>query len=173
MSSAVNLRSFRSRVRHRKSAFNKFLNKLKKNPPRGLDKLAARSEAEVWREVDCLSCANCCKEMSPTYTNKDIRRISSHFKITPADFKKKWLRKDRNGDWLNRSTPCQFLDMDTNICGIYNKRPADCAGFPHLPKKRMVDYMHVHKQNIELCPATYKMVEKMMMYLHKRIESRE
>jgi uncharacterized protein len=25
-----------------------------------------------------------------------------------------------------------------------------------------VDYMHVHKQNIEYCPATYKMVEKLM-----------
>jgi len=25
----------------------------------------------------------------------------------------------------------------------------------------MVDYMHVHKQNIEYCPATYKLVEKM------------
>ena len=28
--------------------------------------------------------------------------------------------------------------------------------------KRMKDYAHVHKQNIEYCPATYKMVEKMI-----------
>jgi hypothetical protein len=40
-------------------------------------------------------------------------------------------------------------------------RPADCAGFPHLKKKKMVDYIHVHQQNISYCPATYKMVEKM------------
>jgi hypothetical protein len=25
----------------------------------------------------------------------------------------------------------------------------------------MVDYMHVHQQNIEYCPATYAMVAKM------------
>jgi len=26
----------------------------------------------------------------------------------------------------------------------------------------MSEYIHVHQQNIEYCPATYKMVEKMM-----------
>jgi hypothetical protein len=26
----------------------------------------------------------------------------------------------------------------------------------------MVDYMHVHKQNVQHCPATFKMVEKLM-----------
>jgi Fe-S-cluster containining protein len=162
---AVNLRSFRQRVRHRKTAFKRFLNKLEKNPPRGLDLLTAKSEKEVWREVDCLTCANCCKEMSPTYTVKDVRRIATHFDMKPEAFRKKWLKKDRSGDWLNKSTPCQFLNMEDNKCSIYSIRPADCAGFPHLPKKKMVDYIHVHKQNIEYCPATYKLVEKMMMHL--------
>jgi hypothetical protein len=26
----------------------------------------------------------------------------------------------------------------------------------------MKDYVHVHKQNVEYCPATYRIVEKMM-----------
>jgi Fe-S-cluster containining protein len=51
--------------------------------------------------------------------------------------------------------------LKTNMCSIYEVRPADCAGFPHLTKKKMTEYIHVHKQNIEYCPATYKMVEKM------------
>jgi Fe-S-cluster containining protein len=62
---------------------------------------------------------------------------------------------------MNKQTPCQFLDLKTNYCSIYSIRPADCAGFPHLTKKKMVDYMHVHQQNIEYCPATYAMVAKM------------
>jgi hypothetical protein len=49
------------------------------------------------------------------------------------------------------------------MCSIYEIRPSDCAGFPHLSKKRMIDYIHVHKQNIEYCPATYSMVEKMQL----------
>ena len=66
---------------------------------------------------------------------------------------------------MNVSRPCQFLDLNTNMCTIYEIRPADCAGFPHLTRKKMPDYMHVHKQNIEYCPATYKMVEKLKSIL--------
>ena len=169
----VNLRSFKQRVRHSKGSFRRFLTRLENHQPKGLKELTTRLEKEVWREVDCLSCANCCKTMTPTYTLKDVKRISAHLGMKTEDFKKQWLRKERGtSDWLNKSTPCQFLDMKTNQCGIYEVRPADCAGFPHLPKK-MKDYGHVHKQNIECCPATYKMVEKMMMHLNHPVVSRE
>jgi Fe-S-cluster containining protein len=50
------------------------------------------------------------------------------------------------------------------MCSIYEVRPADCSGFPHLAKRKMTEYMHVHKQNVDLCPATYKMVEKMQAW---------
>ena len=76
----------------------------------------------------------------------------------------KWLYYDRKDkDWMNKQQPCQFLDLNTNMCSIYAVRPADCAGFPHLTKRKMVNYMHVHKQNIAYCPATYRMVEKMKL----------
>jgi len=171
---AVNLRSFKQRVRHRKTSLRRFLTKLEKNPPRKLDEITMAVEKEVWREIDCLSCANCCKTMSPTYTPKDIRLISSHLNMTSQQFKDKWLHKESgSGDWMNKSTPCQFLNLDTNMCGIYEVRPLDCAGFPHLPKRKMVEYMHVHKQNIEYCPATYRMIEKMMEKMKTPILSRE
>jgi Fe-S-cluster containining protein len=163
---AVNLRSFRQKARLNKKKLRTFLRKIEKDTPRGLDKLTASLAPEVWKEIDCLTCANCCKTMSPTFTKTDINRISKHFGQTPAAFTKKWLRKDRIGDMLNKTEPCQFLNLTDNKCSIYEIRPADCAGFPHLPKRKMVDYMHVHKQNIEFCPATYKLVEKMQEALN-------
>jgi Fe-S-cluster containining protein len=100
--------------------------------------------------------------MTPTYTNSDMKRIAGHLDMSIEDFQNKWLKKERGtGDWINKTTPCQFLDEKTNMCGIYEVRPADCAGFPHLSKKKIADYIHVHKQNIDMCPATFKMVEKM------------
>jgi Fe-S-cluster containining protein len=157
------LRSFRKKASIHKRSFRRFLTRLEKNPPRSLDKLAAETEKQVWPETDCLNCANCCKTMTPTYTNTDIKRIAAHLGMTQPAFKKKWLRKERStGDWLNQTNPCQFLNLKDNKCSIYEVRPADCAGFPHLSKKKMVEYMHVHKQNIELCPATFRLVERMM-----------
>ncbi len=159
---AVNLRRFKKQVADNKRRLRRFLTKVEKNPPRGLDKMTPVIDAEVWQEVDCLTCANCCKRMSPTFTKKDVTRIAAHLDMTEEAFREKWLFYDKaDKDWMNVKQPCQFLDLKTNMCSIYEVRPVDCAGFPHLAKKKMVDYVHVHKQNIEYCPATYKMVEKL------------
>ena len=165
----VNLRSFKQKVRHHSKRLKSFLTKLEKNPPKNLDILADKINTEVWKQVDCLSCANCCKTMTPTFTEKDVKRIAAHFEIKPQEFKARWLvyeKKDK--DWVNKKQPCQFLDLSSNMCSIYEVRPLDCAGFPHLNKKKMVDYIHVHKQNIIYCPATYKMVEKMQELIAKQ-----
>ncbi len=158
----INLRSFKQKVTRNKRAFKSYLTRLENKPPKGLDKITPVVEREVWKEIDCLTCANCCKSMTPTFTVQDIKRISAHFNMTPAAFKEKWLfYEKRDKDWQNKKQPCQFLNLADNKCSIYEIRPVDCSGFPHLSKKKMVDYMHVHRQNIEYCPATYKMVERM------------
>jgi uncharacterized protein len=161
MAEQINLRAFRQKANRNKSVFKKFLKKISKKPPRGLDRIAVETDIEVWKEIDCLSCANCCKTMSPTYTGTDVKRIATHLKMTPKEFRKKWLRKDRSGDWMNKTEPCQFLDLSNNYCSIYEVRPRDCAGFPHHTKRHTSQYTHVFEQNIEYCPATYKLVEKM------------
>ena len=159
----INLRSFNQKVRHHKKAFKKYLSKVEKNPPKNINAIVDKVNTEVWQEIDCITCANCCKKMTPTFTIKDIKSIAIHFDMTPKEVKEKWLHQDKkNGDWINVNQPCQFLNLSTNMCAIYEVRPADCAGFPHLKKKKFVEYLHVHKQNISYCPATFKMVEKMM-----------
>jgi Predicted Fe-S-cluster oxidoreductase len=158
----MTLRKMKNQMRANRSSFRRFLTRLEKTPPRGLDLLAVQTDVLVWSETDCLSCANCCKTMTPTFTDKDIKRISAHLHMSEAAFRKKWLKKDRQGDWINTQQPCQFLNLKDNKCSIYEVRPKDCAGFPHHTRRRMVDYMHVFKQNIEYCPATYRLVQRMM-----------
>ena len=162
---AINLRLFKKICLINKRALRHFLARTENNPPKNLDDIAEEIDKQVWAETDCLGCANCCKTMTPTYTFQDMKRIAAHFNMKIKDFKAKWLYLDKSKDWMNVSKPCQFLDRKTNMCTIYEIRPADCAGFPHLTKKKMTDYIHVHKQNILYCPATYNMVER----LKKRI----
>ncbi|MEP6616841.1 MAG: YkgJ family cysteine cluster protein [Ginsengibacter sp.] len=167
---AINLRAHKKKFLTNKRSFRHFLTRVENNPPKELDVIMERIDKEVWAETDCLSCANCCRKMSPTYTFQDMKRIAGHFNMKIKDFKAKWLYLDKKDkDWMNVSQPCQFLDLNTNMCSIYDIRPADCAGFPHLTRKKMPDYMHVHKQNIEYCPATYKMVEKLKERLSVKI----
>ncbi len=140
----------------------RFLGWLERNPPKDLDRMAVIVDKNVWKEVDCLTCANCCKTMSPTFTVRDVKRISAHLEMHPLAFREKYLYQEKkDNDWMNKVQPCQFLDLTSNRCSIYEVRPTDCSGFPHLTRKKMVDYIHVHQQNVQYCPATYKMVEKM------------
>jgi len=158
----VNFRSFKRKLYLHRKSLRSFINKTAKNPPPGLDQLTSKIEPEVWKEIDCLSCANCCKTMTPTYNTQDIKRIAAHLGMSRDAFKKTYLKK-QGGDYINKKSngPCPFLNLENNKCTIYTVRPADCAGFPHLSKRRWKDYAHVHRQNIDHCPATYKMIEKM------------
>src|SRR5688500_13673346 len=158
----LSLRKMKNQMIANRSIFKRFLSKLEKNPPRGLDAMAVQADGLVWAETDCLACANCCKTMTPTFTNKDVKRISAHLSMKEEAFRKKSLKKDRQGDWVNKQQPCQLLILKDNNCSYYLVRPKACSVFPYNTTRRMVDYIHVFKQNIEYFPDTYRMVKRKM-----------
>ena len=162
--------TFKETVATHKATMNGFLAALEKEPPEQLDTYADPLDRDVWAETDCLTCSNCCRNMTPVFTVADIKRIATHFRMSVPAFKAKWLYQNKNGAWMNRLQPCPFLDLQTNKCSIYAIRPEDCAGFPHLTKKSVVEYLHVHKQNIEFCPATFKFVEKLMQLVSADVD---
>jgi Fe-S-cluster containining protein len=164
----IDVKKYKRRATRKKKELGKFLKKLAKIKPKGILKVVANADAQAWQEVSCVSCANCCKTMTPTYTRKDVNRISKHFKMTYDAFYDKWLKLDTNKDIINKSTPCQFLGKD-NLCTIYEIRPGDCAGFPHFIRR---DFMYqveekTYLNNISHCPATLVFVEK----IQKAIEA--
>lgn len=162
----MDLKEFKKKGPKKKAKLVKFLQKLDDIVPTDMHKLVAEVEKTVWQDVECLKCANCCKAMTPTFTSKDITRISSHLGMTAKAFKEKWLEKDPdNGDWVNKKQPCQFLGKD-NKCSIYEVRPADCAEFPHHNKKPFDLYNDTFIQNLDYCPATFTLVTR----LRKRVE---
>jgi len=163
------LQKLKSDFEKNKKSFRLFISRTENKLNEGHSALMDEVEKNVWKNTDCLSCANCCKSMSPTYTNADILRISKFLGMSTYAFKKKWLYFDKKSrDWMNVSRPCQFLDLKTNMCSVYEVRPADCAGFPHLTKKPFGDYFYIHKQNIEYCPATYSMIERLKNIVHEK-----
>jgi Fe-S-cluster containining protein len=161
----MDLQQFRKRAYRKKGKLTAFLQKLDDVIPKDLAKLVSETDKTVWGEVDCMKCANCCKTMTPTYTPKDISRISAHLGMTSKEFKDKWLEQDpENGDWMNKKQPCQFLK--NNKCSIYEVRPKDCAEFPHHNKRQFDLYNETFIQNLHRCPATFLLVDR----LKKRIE---
>ncbi len=161
----MDLKKFRITASRKKKSLSAFLAKLDKLVPDDMPVLVKEADAEVWKKIDCTECANCCKTMTPTFTPKDLKRISAHLEMTPKEFKDKWLLKEEDsGDWVNKTQPCQFLA--DNMCSIYEVRPADCAEFPHHNKKPFDLYNDTFTNNLVHCPATLELVDS----LKKRIE---
>jgi Fe-S-cluster containining protein len=155
-------KSFKQTIAAQLPQMQEFLTSLEDSPPLTLDAMAEEADSKVWQEVECLSCANCCRNMTPQFTPQDMQRLALHFRMSIKMFKEKWLVQNKNGDWVNRNHPCQFLNISTNKCSVYAIRPRDCAGFPHLTKKKTTEYISMHRQNLKFCPATFKFVEKLM-----------
>lgn len=138
----------------------KFFSKLKKRPPKHLDREMQAIHDKEFGHTDCLKCANCCKTTGPLFTNKDIERIAKHFKMKPQPFIEKYLRVDEENDYVLQELPCPFLGAD-NYCGIYEVRPKACAEFPHTNRKDFHKISKLTMKNVSICPAAYNIVEEM------------
>ncbi len=117
---AINLKKFKKKFESNKRILRHFITRTENKPPVNLDIVSEKIDKEVWAQVNCISCANCCKAMTPTYTYQDIKRIAAHHGMRRKDFKDKWLYFDKKeNEWMNKSRPCQFLDLKSNMCSIY------------------------------------------------------
>lgn len=142
-----------------------FFAKLKKKPPKNLDYLMQELHQAEFKQTNCLHCANCCKTTGPLFTDKDIERISKHFKMKPSIFIQNYLRLDEENDYVLQSLPCVFLGAD-NYCSIYEVRPKACREFPHTDRKKFQQITNLTLKNVAICPAAFNIVEQMK----KRIE---
>ncbi len=148
-------------VSHKKAAENKkFLQGLIKKDPRKVDDAFHTQHEEVFEEIDCLTCANCCKTTSPIFYQTDIERASKALRLRPADFIEKYLKVDEDKDFVVKTAPCPFLG-DDNYCSIYEARPKACREYPHTNRKKMVQIMDLTYKNTLVCPAVLEMVERL------------
>ena len=138
----------------------KFFAKLRSKPPKNLDYTMQELHEEEFERTDCLTCANCCKTTGPLFTDKDIQRISKHFRMKEFDFIKTYLRIDEEKDYVLQETPCTFLGAD-NYCSIYEVRPKACREFPHTDRKKFQQISKLTMENVKMCPAAYNIVEEM------------
>ena len=114
----------------------------------------------VFKELDCLECANCCKTTSPIFLQEDIGRISSYLKIKVGHFISKYLEMDEDGDFVLQKAPCVFLAED-NKCKVYDVRPKACSEYPHTNRKNMIEILDITLENTVVCPAVNEIVKRM------------
>jgi uncharacterized protein len=156
------LNNWEKKAAARQKEYKRFLDKADKPPKRTriLGQLPDLHE-EAFQRIDCLGCANCCKNYSPRFKAPDIKRISRHLQLKESDFIARYLNQDEDGDYVVRSAPCPFLGAD-NYCSIYEVRPSDCERFPYTDEDILVKRPAITQKNSTFCPIVYFVLEKLI-----------
>jgi Fe-S-cluster containining protein len=154
----VQLKNWEKKSAEHQKQYKKFLQKADKN--KVLNALPDLHE-EAFSKIDCLQCANCCKNYSPRFKTPDIKRISKHLKMKESVFIDTYLNLDADGDYVVKKTPCAFLGAD-NYCSIYDVRPSDCERFPYTNEDVLLKRAQITQKNSTFCPAVYYVLERLM-----------
>jgi len=126
-------------------------------PEEEVDALFHRIHDDVSKEVDCTRCANCCIQSTPVLDESDIQRIAVSLGITAELVKQRYLKME-DGDLVFAAKPCSFLE--DKRCSIYEDRPRDCRGYPHLRANEMARRLLNVLGNAGTCPIVYEVLER-------------
>lgn len=156
----MDLDSHNRKAQKLKSENERYFKRLKQKAPKDLDEHIHKLHDEVFEEIDCLTCANCCKTTSPIFYERDIERAAKAVGMKPGAFFEKYLKMDEDKDAVLKQAPCPFLDAD-NYCGIYEGRPNACREYPHTNRKKMQQIMDLTFKNTMVCPAVLEITERL------------
>lgn len=144
-----------------KESIAKLFNSFKKKKNKHLDSDFHREHETAFQQIDCLKCANCCKTTSPIFRDVDIKRIAKNLKMSEINFIDRYLKIDEENDYVLKSSPCAFLNVD-NYCSIYEYRPLACREYPHTDRKNMHQILDLTLKNTTVCPAVAKIANSML-----------
>lgn len=152
------LKNWQKKSADRNKLYKQYLQRVDKN--KLLRQLPDLHE-EAFSNVDCLQCANCCKNYSPRFKTTDIKRIAKLLQMKESVFIDTYLNVDEEGDFVVKTKPCPFLGND-NYCSIYEDRPSDCRRFPYTDEDVIYKRQQLTLKNSGFCPITYYVLEKLM-----------
>jgi len=142
----------------KRKEYSRFLDRVDRNKAL---RLLPDFHEQAENAVDCLSCAQCCKNYSPRFKTPDVKRISRRLGLRESVFIDTYLRVDEEGDFVVKSSPCPFLGAD-NHCSIYEDRPSDCSRFPYTDEDVLLKRKKLTLKNAEFCPMTQFVLEKLL-----------
>lgn len=144
------------------SSFRRFLKTECNLEPNKVDQRVFEITRRVWAGIDCTTCANCCRELTPTFSEEEVDRVAHRLRMQRREFIQTYLKRadaDSDHPWQTRSTPCPFLK--DNLCSIYEDRPAECSGYPYLYMPNFVSRTLGMVERTFTCPIVYEVVEEL------------
>ena len=158
----VQIRALAEKKEDENSRFRQFLKTRCNLEPDEIDRRVFETTRRVWAGIDCTTCANCCREMKPTFSEEEADRVARRLGIERQQFIESYLERaeaDSDNPWQTSATPCPFLK--DNLCSIYEDRPAECSGYPYLYQPDFVFRTMGMIERTFICPIVYEVMEEL------------
>ena len=129
---------------------------------RALDRLVHEITDRVWAAIDCTRCWRCCREISPSFSEKDQKALSPRLNLSTQEFRDKYLVQDQDGGkpiWILKEPLCPFLNG--NECSVYADRPSECRGYPYLHKREFSFRLIGMIERTFTCPVVFEVMEEL------------
>ena len=142
--------------------FRQFLKSRCKLQPEEIDQRVFETTRRVWAGIDCTICANCCREMKPTFSEPEVDRVARRLGMERRRFVDAYLERsegDSSNPWRVRTAPCPFLK--NKLCSIYQDRPAECSGYPYLYEPDFAFRTMGMIERTFTCPIVYEVMEEL------------
>jgi Fe-S-cluster containining protein len=136
----------------KKKLYSQFLDKAR---PSDIIKQLPDLHDGVFKNIDCLDCANCCKKLEPGLETNEIEKLAALNQQSIELFREQCIAYDGEALYL-QTKPCLFLE--DCACRIYEHRPAACAGYPHLHQPDM-KFRRSLWENYAICPIVFNVLE--------------
>lgn len=157
----VQIRALAEQKQDESWRFRQFVKFECKLDPDEMDRQVSETTKRVWAGIDCTTCANCCREVKPTFRKEEVNRLAERLGMTPERFVDAYLeRNEEEGNpWQTRTTPCPFLK--DNRCSVYEDRPADCKGYPYQYGPDFAFRTMTMTGRTFTCPIVFEVIEEL------------
>ena len=119
--------------------------------------------SDIQQQMDCTTCANCCRHSVVPVQKAEIAKIASHLGVTVEAAARTYTVADPESPTsrILRTSPQGGIFLEGNLCTIYDARPKPCREFPHVS-------VGIHSLGarpssiarwVPLCPIVYNAVE--------------
>ena len=126
------------------------------------DRRLRRFGEEIEAQMDCTTCANCCRVSEVGITDRDIEKLAKFIGVTREEFLRDFTQRDDEEDLILKKTESGCVFLKDNLCTVYEARPQNCANFPHVVRGSgsIASRMWQFVDRAEYCPIVYNWMEK-------------
>jgi hypothetical protein len=127
-------------------------------PPEEIDAVVHRLYREIFAQIECSTCLNCCKQLSPCLDVDELGMLAGAMGMAAPEFIAAYLVKDdESHGFVVKGRPCPFLTAAGCSLGVH--RPRDCASYPHLDEEGFVFRLMTVLANCAICPIVFNVYE--------------